>query len=90
MTPAVREVTVAVVAVPATVFVRPPGEAMTVYPATVAPFGSEAAQVSVAALSPDVADAFVGGDGRPAGTTGLEADDSGLVPMPLVAWTVNV
>ena len=86
-----RPVTVAVVVVPLTVAVSPPGEDVTVYPVMEAPPLDEGAvQLTVACVFPAVARALVGAPGGPAGVTLLEGEEAGPDPRALAAVTVNV
>src|SRR5262245_1269934 len=92
--PFVRPVTVALVAVPAAVAVRPPGDAVTVKPViALPPFESGAVQVTVACWFPAQASTPVGAPGTVAGdrgVTALDAVEAGPVPTAFVAFTVNV
>jgi hypothetical protein len=56
----------------------------------VSPFAVDTDHDTVALWSPLVAVGCDGADGTPAGTTGVEAAEGGLVPTPLWATTVKV
>ena len=97
MVPLVRPVTTQVVAAVAgstevVVQVLAPGDEVTVYRVMVAPpLLIGAVQLTVDwARSPEVAVAPVGGAGTEAGTAAAEGADATLVPVALVAVTVNV
>jgi hypothetical protein len=85
-------VTVAVVVVPfGVVALKPPGDEVTLYDVMVAPpLEAGAVQLTVAWTLPAVAPTLVGAPGGPAGVTLLEGDEGPLVPLELVAVTVNV
>jgi hypothetical protein len=88
----VRPVTVADVA-PVVVAVRPPGEAVTVYPVTGDPPSfAGAIQSTCADPFPEVAETTVGGSGAvdDEGTTAALATEAAEVPATFVAVTVNV
>ena len=73
------------------VAVWPPGLAVTVYPVIdEPPFDDGAFHVTVACVSPAVAETLVGAPGTVAGITALEAEEAGLLPLALVAMTVNM
>ena len=87
----VRPVTVAVVAAPTEVPVRPPGVEVTVYPVIAEPpLSVGAVHVTVACVFPDVAPTAVGATGTIEGITAAEAAEATEVPRILVAVTVNV
>src|SRR5882724_7620393 len=54
------------------------------------PLAAGGVHVTVANAFPPVAVTFVGGSGTAAGVTGLDAAETGPVPIALVAVTVNV
>ena len=88
--PLVRPVTVQ--PVEAVVQVRPPGDEVTVYPLMAAP-PSEAGAVQDTTdwvLALDVAPPRSARSGELAGMAAAEGADAGLVPLALVAVTVNV
>ena len=73
------------------VALNPPVLEVTVYPVIAEPpFETGAVNVIVACPFPDVAEPMVGAPGTVAGVTEFEADEGVLVPMLLVAVTVNV
>jgi hypothetical protein len=63
---------------------------VTVYDVMGLPWGSGAAQVTVADAAPDVALTAVGASGGPTASTWFEFADAGPVPTAFVALTVNV
>ena len=68
-----------------------PGFGVTVYPVIVLPpLDAGAAKTTLAEALPAVAIPIIGAPGRVAGVTLLEAVDAALVPLALVAVTVNV
>jgi hypothetical protein len=86
----VRPVTVADVA-PVVVAVRPPGEAVTVYPVIAEPPSLAGAVHDTAAWAfPAVPLTPVGAPGTVHGVTAAEAADAAEVPATFVAVTVNV
>ena len=89
--PLVSPVTIAVSVLPPTVAVLPPGDDVTVYPVmALPPLFVGAVQVTVAWALPPVAVPIVGAPGTVAGVTELDAAEAALLPMALVAKTVNV
>ena len=71
--------------------VAPPGDAVTVYePIAAPPSPAGAEKLTVALPSPAAAVTPEGASGSPAGVTPLDADEAALVPIELVAVTVNV
>jgi hypothetical protein len=89
--PFMRPATVQEVAVVA-VQVRPPGEAVTVYPVIEIPPSLTGAihEITDEAFAAEVAETSVGGPGTAAGTTAAEASDSADVPDAFEAETLNV
>jgi hypothetical protein len=87
----VNPVTVAEVALPLALAVRPPGDEVTVYAVTaLPPFDDGAAQLTVACALPAVAVTPVGAPGTVAGATEFDGAEAGPVPTALVAVTVKV
>ena len=86
-----RPVTVAVVAAPVEVPVRPPGVEVTVYTVIAAPpVLTGAVQVIVACVLPEVATTEVGAEDTVEGTTVAETAEMAEAPTLLLAVTVNV
>jgi hypothetical protein len=75
--------------VPLVVAIWPPGVAVTLYAVMSEPLPTEADQLTVAEVSPGVADTLLGGSGKVAGVTGPE-DAGGPSSRPLVAVTAKV
>jgi hypothetical protein len=86
--PFVNPVTTARRLDPATLALRPPGLAVTVYPVIgVPPSLTEASQVIVASPCPATAFKFVGALGTDAGVTPTDNDDGELFPTAFIAIT---
>ena len=68
----------------------PPISAVTVYTIIGLPFAAGAVKLTVAELLPGTALTAVGAPGTEEGTTAVEGVEAGLVPIALVAVTVNV
>lgn len=76
---------------PVVVHWKPPGDEVTVYPViAVPPLSVGAVQLIDADASPPVAITLVGAPGTVTGITGLEALETALVPLALVAVTVKI
>ena len=85
------EVNVAISVEPLTVTVWPLGFAVTSYPVIAEPPVDDGGlQLTMACVLPAAAVTLVGAFGTVAGVTALEADDAVLLPLVLVATTVNV
>jgi hypothetical protein len=82
---------VAIVVVPLTVAVKPPGEEVTVYELIAAPpLEAGADQLTDACPFPPVAVTLVGAPGGAAGITLLEGEEAEPIPAELLAVTVKV
>jgi len=82
---------VTVIGLDAPLSVKPPGDDVTVYEVTaVPPLAAGALKLTMAWVSPPVADTPVGAPGTILGVTLEDAADAALVPRPLVTVTVNV